>query len=158
MSSYFFNTMMDSDVWPQWLLVILTCTFALVRTLWEVWVGGSINSDSPVRDPGLVNTSFHPLHDEIQQDVNCLADVLSVCSTCLKVWDSAWRENIGYKHRTTDCCYQLESNRNWTWFRGKKGHLIFWGSLKNICFFGKGVSSRIFYMYEQIFAFPGGPI
>lgn len=68
---------------------ILTCTFAPIRALWDVWVGGSINSDGPIRDPGLVNTSFHPLHDKIQQDVHSLVDVLPVCSTCLKVWDSA---------------------------------------------------------------------
>lgn len=71
------------------LIIILTGTFAPVRALWKVWVYGSVGSHGPIRDPGLVNASFHPLHDKIQQDVHSLVDVLRVCSTRLKVWDSA---------------------------------------------------------------------
>lgn len=69
----------------------LTCTFALIGPLWDVRVGGSIDAYGAIWDPGLVNTSFHPLHDKIQQDVHSLADILPVGSTCLKVWNSAPR-------------------------------------------------------------------
>lgn len=69
----------------------LTCTFALIGPLWDVRVGGSVDADGAIWDPGLVNTSFHPLHDKIQQDVHSLADILPVGSACLKVWNSAPR-------------------------------------------------------------------
>lgn len=88
------------------LLVILTCTLAPLRGLWDVWVGGSISSDRPVGDPGLVNTSFHPLHDEVQQDVHSLADVLSICSARLKIRDSAWRRMKLTTQVMTENCYQ----------------------------------------------------
>lgn len=53
--------------WPQkWLLIILASTLALLWSVYHVRVGCSIDADSPVWDPGLVNTSFHPLHDKIQ--------------------------------------------------------------------------------------------
>lgn len=69
----------------------LTCTFTLIGPIQDVRVGGSVDADGAIWDPGLVNTSFHPLHDKIQQDVDSLADILSVGSTCLKVWNSAPR-------------------------------------------------------------------
>lgn len=67
----------------------LTRTFALIGPLWDVHVGSSVDADGAIRDPGLVNTSFHPLHDKIQQDVDSLANILPVGSACLKVWNSA---------------------------------------------------------------------
>lgn len=87
---------------------ILTCTFAPISALWDVWVGGSISSYSSIWDPGLVNAPLHSLHDEIQQNVHSLTDVLPICSTCLKVWDSAWRHTAV----RTQYLHLLECNTN----------------------------------------------
>lgn len=76
----------------------LTCTFALIGPLRDVRVGGSVDADGAIWDPGLVNTSFHPLHDKIQQDVHSLADILPVGSTCLKVWNPAPRRKKSLKN------------------------------------------------------------
>lgn len=75
-------------LWTQMFKINLTCTSASFGALWEVWGEGSVSSDSPVGNPGLVHTSFHPLHDEIQQDFHSLAHVMPVCSTRLKIRDS----------------------------------------------------------------------
>lgn len=93
---------------PKWFLITLTCTFALLWSVYNVRIGSSIDADSPIGDPGLVNTSFHPLHDKIQEDIHNLADILPVCSTCLKVWDSApWGKSITMHYKQTNeghCC------------------------------------------------------
>lgn len=67
--------------------ILLTCTFASIGGLGEVGVGGPV-TDGPVWDPGLVDAPLHPLHDQIQQDVDGLADVLPARGAGLKVRDS----------------------------------------------------------------------
>lgn len=138
----------------------LTCTFALIGPLWDVQVGGSVDADGAIWNPGLVNTSFHPLHDKIQQDVHSLADILPVGSTCLKVWNSApRRKSIENLKKLNPLQTQKQSNNYYklkipiAFKRFYKAHFHC-----NICVFRKGVSSRIFWTCTQIFAFRGGPI
>lgn len=94
-------------LWTQMFKINLTCTSASVGALWEVWGEGSVSSDSPVGDPGLVHTSFHPLHDEIQQDFHGLAHVIPVCSTRLKIRDSARKHFFSYKTGIKDSSYSV---------------------------------------------------
>lgn len=70
-------------------LFILARASAPLSALWRVRFGGPVDSDGAIGDPGLVHTSFHPLHDKIQEVVHGLDDVLTVCGTRLKVLDSA---------------------------------------------------------------------
>lgn len=47
----------------------------------------AIGAHCAIRDPRSVHTPLHALHDQIQQDLNSLSDVLTICRTRLKVRD-----------------------------------------------------------------------
>lgn len=71
-----------------WLPGTLAGAFALLRAVRHLRFQGPVGPDGAVGDPGLVHAALHPLHDEVQQQVHGLVDVLAVRSAGLKVLDS----------------------------------------------------------------------